>query len=186
MGLSERGMLSSMWSRRGPGAGAESDLLWLTRGVSVVVLAGVLGPGGVGQLFDRYAGERLLSAHGGSGVSVFSPALSLDEHVLSLGRSGSGLPSHSHGESWLELLHGHKLWLLHPPGPLPEALHSWSHELEQVPLTDWLSTRLQRADDPRQTQIVCLQVSRVHKQSLSDHISIAGDFAERLLFTARG
>ena len=143
-------------------------------------------PGGVGQLFDRYAGERLLSAHGGSGVSVFSPALSLDEHVLSLGRSGSGLPSHSHGESWLELLHGHKLWLLHPPGPLPEALHSWSHELEQVPLTDWLSTRLQRADDPRQTQIVCLQVSRVHKQSLSDHISIAGDFAERLLFTARG
>ena len=112
-------------------------------------------PGGVGQLFDQYAGEQLLSAYGGAGVSLFSSALSdMADHVLSLGRSGSGLPFHSHGQSWLELLQGHKLWLLHPPGPLPEVSQPWVPESEQLPLADWLATRLRRADP---APIVCLQ-----------------------------
>ena len=37
-------------------------------------------------------------------------------HMLSLGSSRTGLPFHSHGKTWLALLHGSKRWLVYPPG----------------------------------------------------------------------
>ena len=38
--------------------------------------------------------------------------------LLSLGPSGAGLPMHTHGDSWLALTHGLKLWFVYPPaGP---------------------------------------------------------------------
>ena len=37
-------------------------------------------------------------------------------HMLSLGPSRTGLPFHSHGKTWLALIHGSKRWLVYPPG----------------------------------------------------------------------
>ena len=36
--------------------------------------------------------------------------------MLSLGPSRTGLPFHSHGKTWLALIHGSKRWLAYPPG----------------------------------------------------------------------
>ena len=66
------------------------------------------------QLFDRAAAAALRDD-----CDPPQTLSSLNESVLSLGRSRTGLPYHSHGQSALALLHGRKLWLLHPPGPAP-------------------------------------------------------------------
>ena len=86
-------------------------------------------PGGADQWFDRGVGPTLLEAAtaGGAELPSVNQLSSLqaaaNESVLSLGRSRSGLPFHSHGESWLALLRGQKLWLLLPPGPLEVSSH---------------------------------------------------------------
>jgi tetratricopeptide (TPR) repeat protein len=40
-------------------------------------------------------------------------------HILSLGASRTGLPFHSHGATWLGLVHGLKKWYIYPPGTGP-------------------------------------------------------------------
>ena len=42
--------------------------------------------------------------------------------MLSIGDEGGGLSFHSHGESWLGLVHGAKRWLIYPPGGAPREL----------------------------------------------------------------
>ena len=94
-------------------------------------------PGGADQWFDRGVGPTLLDAAtaGGAELPSVNQLSSLqaaaNESVLSLGRSRSGLPFHSHGESWLALLRGQKLWLLLPPGPLQVRMQlcslKWIH-----------------------------------------------------------
>lgn len=37
-----------------------------------------------------------------------------------IGSSGSGVPFHTHGAVFAEVLHGHKRWLLSPPQSKPE------------------------------------------------------------------
>jgi hypothetical protein len=44
---------------------------------------------------------------------------SLAYPVLSIGGVGTGLPFHTHGQAWLRLVAGMKLWLLVPPGGSP-------------------------------------------------------------------
>jgi len=41
--------------------------------------------------------------------------------VVSLGGASTGLAFHSHGSSWLTVVHGVKLWLLYPPGGIPQT-----------------------------------------------------------------
>ena len=51
-------------------------------------------------------------------------------HMLSLGPSHTGLPFHSHGQTWLSVLFGTKHWLLYPPGyGLPNSIGSQCHGL---------------------------------------------------------
>lgn len=42
-------------------------------------------------------------------------------HIFSLGASRTGLPFHSHGPTWLGLVHGLKKWYIYPPGTGPPA-----------------------------------------------------------------
>jgi histone arginine demethylase JMJD6 len=37
-------------------------------------------------------------------------------HMLSVGRSHSGLPFHNHGKTWLAVIYGYKYWFVYPPG----------------------------------------------------------------------
>ena len=40
-------------------------------------------------------------------------------HIFSMGASRTGLPFHSHGPTWLGLVHGIKRWYIYPPGTGP-------------------------------------------------------------------
>ncbi len=42
--------------------------------------------------------------------------------MLSIGDDGAGLSFHSHGDSWLGLVHGAKRWFIYPPGTAPRQL----------------------------------------------------------------
>ena len=42
--------------------------------------------------------------------------------MLSLGGVNQGLQFHTHGASWLGLVHGAKEWWIYPPGELPAAV----------------------------------------------------------------
>ena len=44
-------------------------------------------------------------------------------HIFSLGASRTGLPFHSHGPTWLGLVHGLKRWYIYPPGTGPPDGH---------------------------------------------------------------
>lgn len=132
-------------------------------------------PGGPDQWFDRGVGVRLLQAvadgdeHNFPGLDFLSSLELVDaanESVLSLGRSRTGLPFHSHGESWLSLLRGHKLWLLIPPGPLPppngDTDGVWRHtDAFTLSLHDWLHTKLRRRssgiESNSRAPMVCIQ-----------------------------
>jgi len=62
-------------------------------------------------------------------------------HILSLGASRTGLPFHTHGESWLGLVHGLKMWYIYPPGTGPPlAVLNSSSPLTSV--AEWVSTVL--------------------------------------------
>jgi hypothetical protein len=43
-------------------------------------------------------------------------------NMLSLGDAGQGLQFHTHGRSWLALVHGVKEWWIYPPGAMPPAV----------------------------------------------------------------
>lgn len=54
-------------------------------------------------------------------------------HMLSLGASRQGLPFHSHGKTWLALMHGKKRWLVYPPGySAPAELQRQYNPLKSV------------------------------------------------------
>lgn len=54
-------------------------------------------------------------------------------HMLSLGPIQTGLPFHSHGKTWLSLVHGAKSWYLYPPGfDVPSERFPDYTSLEQV------------------------------------------------------
>ena len=36
--------------------------------------------------------------------------------MISLGGLGSGLPWHTHGETWIAAVYGRKAWFVYPPG----------------------------------------------------------------------
>jgi hypothetical protein len=56
-------------------------------------------------------------------------------HMLSLASSRNGLPFHSHGETWIAVVHGMKRWLIYPPAySLPQNLLP-KNPLERV--YDW-------------------------------------------------
>lgn len=60
-------------------------------------------------------------------------------HVLSIGASRSGLPFHSHGSTYLGLVHGLKRWFVYPPGINPPSLvQQRSNPLLSV--WDWFTT----------------------------------------------
>lgn len=46
--------------------------------------------------------------------SVLEPG-AMEQLLISLGPPGAGLPLHTHGDSWLALTHGSKLWIVFPP-----------------------------------------------------------------------
>lgn len=46
--------------------------------------------------------------------AVLAPG-AMDQMLISLGPPRAGLPLHTHGDSWLALTHGSKLWLVFPP-----------------------------------------------------------------------
>jgi len=57
--------------------------------------------------------------------------------MLSLGPSRTGLPLHSHGKTWIALIHGSKRWLAYPPGHnAPPALQQRFNPLK--PVHAWL------------------------------------------------
>jgi hypothetical protein len=94
----------------GPGQGAagESGAVDLTQFVE-----GMRSPwsaAALHQLFDRAAGQAVVADY-----AVLPGMGGLGEVSLSLGASRAGLPMHSHGESYLALVHGRKLWLVLPP-----------------------------------------------------------------------
>jgi len=54
-------------------------------------------------------------------------------HILSIGASKSGLPFHSHGRSYLGLVHGLKRWFVFPPGhSAPSSVTRVSNPLQSV------------------------------------------------------
>lgn len=60
----------------------------------------------------------------------------MDRLIASLGPSEQGLPLHSHGGAWQALVHGRKLWVLVPAGPLADRdlLSKSARELLAPPL----------------------------------------------------
>ncbi len=58
-------------------------------------------------------------------------------HMLSIGPSRSGLPLHSHGKTWISVVHGSKKWFLYPPGfNVPDSVGQGCHALCTV--SHWL------------------------------------------------
>ncbi len=57
--------------------------------------------------------------------------------MLSIGDDGAGLSFHSHGDSWLGLVHGVKRWLLYPPGRAPKELFETLGPVA-LPIRDWV------------------------------------------------
>lgn len=55
-------------------------------------------------------------------------------HMLSLGPSRTGLPFHTHGETWLGLVYGSKMWYFYPPGtgPPPPSVQQPFSPLDSV------------------------------------------------------
>ena len=67
--------------------------------------------------FDRSAGNVAYTLRQGG---EFSPpgqmaAGRMEQLLLSLGPPRAGLPLHTHGDAWLGLTHGRKLWMVFPP-----------------------------------------------------------------------
>ena len=79
---------------------------------------------GAALLFDRTDGElarRLLAAHGTPpALAPIAPPAARGQsayaRVVSVGGPDAGLTLHFHGQTWLSLLRGVKLWFLLPPG----------------------------------------------------------------------
>eukprot|EP01052_Picozoa_sp_SAG31_P021433 SAG31_NODE_1658_length_7616_cov_2.929227_1_plen_349_part_00 len=94
-------------------------------------------------VFDRTStslARRLLQAGDFSLPEVFDSAAAT-ELLLSLGPARSGLPMHAHGDTWLSITHGSKLWLVFPPGKIPQRSANLSIDsLEQLALQDAAST----------------------------------------------
>ena len=63
-------------------------------------------------------------------------------HMLSLGASRTGLPFHSHGSSWLGLVHGRKMWYLYPPGTGPPPPSAQQPSSPLVSVAQWAATTL--------------------------------------------
>ena len=62
-------------------------------------------------------------------------------HMLSLGPSRSGLPFHSHGRTWLAVIHGAKQWYVYPPGyGAPPTVDVSLNPL--LPVIEWFKTIL--------------------------------------------
>lgn len=98
--------------------------------------AGIAG-GAEGVMFDRAPDSVLEATSGLQGPAVLGNA-GLTSPVLSLGKSGSGLPFHNHGAAWLTVLAGKKLVVLVPPASedqrRPEP--GWQ-TLQHVPPANW-------------------------------------------------
>ena len=77
----------------------------------------------------------LAAAAGGGGGKSSDPHGEQEEswHALSIGASKTGLPFHSHGSSYLSLVHGLKRWFVYPPGASPPAeVQRETHPLRSV------------------------------------------------------
>eukprot|EP01038_Epipyxis_sp_PR26KG_P012367 gene12367-16590_t len=60
-------------------------------------------------------------------------------HLLSLGPSRSGLPFHSHGKTWLAVIHGMKWWLVYPPQfSIPQEIQSKYNPM--LPMRLWIKS----------------------------------------------
>ena len=92
---------------------------------------------GQSQMLADFATPEQFKGFMGTGVrdSDRQPASS-GWHMLSIGDDEKGLHFHSHGDSWLALVHGAKRWLLYPPGrapqevfeslsPISPSMHDW-------------------------------------------------------------
>jgi len=49
-----------------------------------------------------------------------------EESVTSLGPEWAGLPFHTHGPTWIGLVHGAKMWFLYAPGEIPGEVYRQS------------------------------------------------------------
>ena len=76
-------------------------------------------------------------------------------HLLTIASDGAGLELHTHGASYLALLHGHLLWVAAPPGAL---LPSWLLDAHGHALANQLG-RLRKLpyDDAKSYVITCTQ-----------------------------
>jgi hypothetical protein len=90
------------------------DLQWATEDNGTVVFDGVSG----GALLEERA--ALFKNIKDDMKHVFKDA----RMILSMAPEGQGLGFHLHAATWLKLWHGHKEWLVYPPGKMPAALHS--------------------------------------------------------------
>lgn len=82
-------------------------------------------------VFDKSASSiaRSLLAAGDFSVPPVLGSVGAEELLLSLGAARGGLPMHAHGDTWLALTHGAKLWLTFEPGELPTRNVSISEQL---------------------------------------------------------
>jgi len=71
--------------------------------------------------------------------------------IFSLGADSSGLPFHSHGAAWFQLLYGVKEWFLYKPGHMPRKVQKqWASPNQQ-----WQTAAAQA---PEQKPLHCLQM----------------------------
>ena len=79
--------------------------------------------------------------------------------MLSIGDDGAGLSFHSHGDSWLGIVHGAKRWLLYPPGRAPKQLFETQGPVA-LPILDWVQRFLPELPVEVPSPLVdCLQVA---------------------------
>lgn len=77
--------------------------------------------------------------------------------MLSIGDDGAGLSFHSHGDSWLGLVHGRKRWLLYPPGGAPRQLFESLGPIAP-PMHEWVRRSLPKLPVEVPSPLVdCLQ-----------------------------
>jgi hypothetical protein len=64
-------------------------------------------------------------------------------HMLSLGGVGAGLPWHTHGETWIAVVHGRKAWFVYEHGragsaerghPMDDAVEWYNRTFMHLPL----------------------------------------------------
>ena len=81
----------------------------------------------------------------------------MSQLLLSLGPPRAGLPLHTHGDSWLALTHGTKLWMVFPPSWGAKS-HKAAYELLALrPAADILTAGLLSALPEEERPMMCVQ-----------------------------